>query len=161
MNSLQKKTAPRAATPETESIEKSTTISITEREIKINSDFRRGKDFPTGETGSANPGAQALRIKVVVQNPGEISRIVTVPNTLEALQELVGGYIEVHHISGSLLLVMDEEGRLKGLPENVRCVQYGTIVGPVFITADQDEDFRSLTTEEIQAARAWLMKHSI
>ena len=134
MSDLQKKTAPRAATPETESREKSTITSIADTKRKI---------------------------KVVLQHPGEVSRIVTVPNTLEALQELVGGYIEPHHICGSLVLVMDEDGRLKGLPENVRCVQYGTIVGPVFITADQDEDFRSLTTEEIQAARAWLMKHSI
>ena len=134
MNSLQNKTATRAATPETESNNNITTTSITE---------------PSG------------KIKVVAQNPGEISRIVTVPNTLEALQELVGGYIEVHHIGNGLLLVMDEDGRLKGLPENVRCVQYGTIVGPVFITADKDEDFRSLTPEEIQTARAWLMKHSI
>ena len=134
MNSLQKKTAPRAATPETESNNNITTTSITE---------------PSG------------KIKVVAQNPGEISRIVTVPNTLEALQELVGGYIEVHHIGNGLLLVMDEDGRLKGLPENVRCVQYGTIVGPVFITVDQDEDFRSLTPEEIQTARAWLMKHIV
>ena len=134
MSDLQKKTAPRAATPETESNKNITTTSITE---------------PSG------------KIKVVLQHPGEISRIVTIPNTLEALQELVGGYIEPHHICGSLVLVMDEDGRLKGLPENVRCVQYGTIVVPVFITADQDEDFRSLTTEEIQAARAWLMDHSI
>lgn len=133
MNNTQKKTAPRAAAPETER-ENITTTSIADTQEKI---------------------------KVVVQNPGEISRIVTVPNTLEALQELVGGYIEVHHIGNGLLLVMDEDGRLKGLPENVRCVQYGTIVGPVFITADKDEDFRSLTTEEIQAARAWLLDHSI
>ena len=130
----QKKTAPEAGTPETAQLNNNLNISITDNPEKI---------------------------KVVAQNPGEISRIVTIPNALEALQELVGGYIEPHHICGSLVLVMDEDGRLKGLPENVRCVQYGTIVGPVFITADQDEDFRSLTTEEIQAARAWLMKHSI
>lgn len=129
-----KKTAPEAGTPEAESIEKSTITSIADTQRKI---------------------------KVVAQNPGEISRIVTIPNTLEALQELVGGHIEVHHIGNGLLLVMDEDGRLKGLLENVRCVQCGTIVGPVFITADQDEDFRSLTTEEIQTARAWLMDHSI
>ena len=130
----QKKTAPEAGTPETAQLNNNLNISITDNPEKI---------------------------KVVAQNPGEISRIVTIPNALEALQELVGGYIEPHHICGSLVLVMDEDGRLKGLPENVRCVQYGTIVGPVFITADQDEDFRSLTTEEIQAARAWLMDHSI
>lgn len=129
-----KKTAPEAGTPETESIEKSTITSIADTQKKI---------------------------KVVAQNPGEISRIVTIPNTLEAMQEVIGGYIETVTLPNGLVLVMDEEGRLKALTENVRCVQYGTIVGPVFITADQDEDFRSLTTEEIQAARAWLMDHSI
>ena len=128
-----KKIAPEAGTPETKGIEKSTDTSIADTEKKI---------------------------KVVVQNPGELSRIVTVPNTLEALQELVGGYIEVVGIGNGLLLVMNEEGKIRGLPENVRCL-YDTIVGPVFITADKDEDFRSLTTEEIQIARAWLLKHSI
>lgn len=160
MNNRHKNIAPEAATPETKSIEKSTITSITEKDIKINSDFRRGEVFSTEETGSAKSGAQALRIKVVVQNPGELSRIVTVPNTLEALQELVGGYIEVVGIGNGLLLVMNEEGKIRGLPENVRCL-YDTIVGPVFITADKDEDFRSLTTEEIQTARAWLLKHSV
>lgn len=128
-----KKIAPEAGTPETKGIEKSTDTSIADTEKKI---------------------------KVVVQNPGELSRIVTVPNTLEALQELVGGYIEVVGIGNGLLLVMNEEGKIRGLPENVRCL-YDTIVGPVFITADKDEDFRSLTTEEIQIARAWLLKHSV
>lgn len=128
-----KKIAPEAGTPETKGIEKSTDTSIADTEKKI---------------------------KIVLQNPGELSRIVTVPNTLEALQELVGGYIEVVGIGNGLLLVMNEEGKIKGLPENVRCL-YDTIVGPVFITADKDEDFRSLTTEEIQTARAWLLKHSV
>ena len=128
-----KKIAPEAGTPETKGIEKSTDTSIADTEKKI---------------------------KVVVQNPGELSRIVTVPNTLEALQELVGGYIEVVGIGNGLLLVMNEEGKIRGLPESVRCL-YDTIVGPVFITADKDEDFRSLTTEEIQIARAWLLKHSV
>lgn len=132
MNS-KKKTAPRAATPETES-----NNNITDNSI---ADIRE-------------------KIKVVVQHPGEISRIVSVSDTLEALQKLVGGYIEVVSIGRGLLLVLNEEGRLRSMKENVRCV-YGTIFGPVFITADKDEDFRSLTTEEIQTARAWLLKHSV
>ena len=134
MNNSKKKTAPRAATPETES-----NNNITDNSI---ADIRE-------------------KIKVVVQHPGEISRIVSVPDTLEALQKLVGGYIEVVSIGRGLLLVLNEEGKLRGMKENVRCVQYGTIFGPVFITADKDEDFRSLTTEEIQSARAWLLRHSI
>lgn len=134
MNSYKKKTAPRAATPETENIEKSTTNSITD------------------ESG---------KIKIVFQWPGTISSIATIPNTLEAMQKLVGGYIETVTLPNGLILVMDEEGRLKGRQENVRCVQYGTIVGTVFVTAADGDEFRSLTTEEIQSARAWLMKHSV
>ena len=134
MNNSKKKTAPEAATSETES-----NNNITDNSI---ADIRE-------------------KIKVVVQHPGEISRIVSVPDTLEALQKLVGGYIEVVSIGRGLLLVMNEEGRLRGMKENVRCVQYGTIFGSVFITADKDEDFRSLTTEEIQSARAWLLRHTV
>ena len=134
MNNDKKKTAPRAATPETES-----NNNITDNSI---ADIRE-------------------KIKVVVQHPGEISRIVSVPDTLEALQKLVGGYIEVVSIGRGLLLVLNEEGRLRGMKENVRCVQYGTIVGTVFVTAADGDEFRSLTTEEIQSARAWLLKHSV
>ena len=101
------------------------------------------------------------KIKIVYQFPGELSRIVTIPNTLKAMQKLVGGYIETMSLPNGLVIVIDEEGRLKGLHENVRCVRYGTIVGTLFITAADGEEFRSLTTEEIQTARAWLLKHSV
>lgn len=134
MNNTQKNTAPRAGTPETESNKNITTKSITDDSGKI---------------------------KIVFQWPGTISSIATISNTLEAMQKLVGGYIETVSLPNGLILVMDEEGRLKGRGENVRCVQYGTIVGTVFVTAADGDEFRSLTTEEIQSARAWLMKHSV
>ena len=133
-NREQKKTAPRAATPETES-----NNNITDNSI---ADIRE-------------------KIKVVVQHPGDISRIMTVKNDLKSMQELIGGYLETLTLPNGLVLVMDEEGRLKGLRENVRCVQFGTIVGRIFITAAEGESFRSLTVEEIQSARAWLLKHSV
>lgn len=101
------------------------------------------------------------KIKVVVQEPGKISEIATVVNDLKPMQELIGGYLETLTLPNGLVLVMDEEGRLKGLQENVRSVQFGTIVGRLFITAAEGESFRSLTVEEIQSARAWLLKHSV
>ena len=101
------------------------------------------------------------KIKIVYQFPGAVSRIAEIPNTLKAFQKLVGGHIEVHRITDSLLLVMDEEGCLKNLPDNVRCVRYGTICGPVVVVAEDMDDFRSLTPGEIQDARAWLLRHSV
>lgn len=131
----QKKIAPEAATPETKSSNK----NITDNSIPEND----GK------------------IKIVVQNPGEISTIAEVDNTLEAMHKLVGGYLETLTLNNGLVLVMDEEGRLKGLPENVRCVQAGTIVGRIFITRAEGESFVSLTPEQCQNARAWLLRHSV
>lgn len=131
----QKKIAPEAATPETKSSNK----NITDNSIPEND----GK------------------IKIVVQNPGEISTIAEVNNTLEAMQKLVGGYLETLTLNNGLVLVMDEEGRLKGLPENVRCVQAGTIVGRIFITRAEGESFVSLTPEQCQNARSWLLRHSV
>lgn len=134
MNNGKKKTAPEAGTPETAQLKNNLNISITDNPEKI---------------------------KVVVQEPGKISEIATVVNDLKPMHELIGGYLETLTLPNGLVLVMDEEGRLKGLRENVRCVQFGTIVGRIFITAAEGESFRSLTVEEIQSARAWLLKHSV
>lgn len=101
------------------------------------------------------------KIKVVFQSPGDISKVITIENDLKPMNELIGGYLETLTLSNGLVLIMDEEGRLKGLPDNIRCVQVGTIVGPVFITAADGDEFVSLTTEQIQTARAWLLRHSV
>lgn len=134
MNNTQKKNAPEAGTPETESRKKPTTISIDDN----------------GE-----------KIKIVVKKPGCISTIATIPNTLNALQGLVHGYIETVTLGNGLVLIMDEEGRLKGRSANIETKLYGTIVGTVLVTAADGDKFISLTPEQIQTARAWLMKCSI
>lgn len=38
--------------------------------------------------------------------------------TLEELQEAVGGYIQIVYISSTQIMVLNEEGKLKGLPYN-------------------------------------------
>ena len=101
------------------------------------------------------------KIKIVYQFPGAVSRIAEIPNTLKAFQKLVGGYIETLTLPNGLVMVIDEDGRLKGLPRNIGCERYGTIVGTLLITAADGDDFRSLTPKEIQDARAWLLRHSV
>lgn len=134
MNSSQKKTAPRAATPETVQLKNNLSISITDNPEKI---------------------------KIVVKKPGCISTIATIPNTLNAMQGLVHGYIETVTLGNGLVLIMDEEGRLKGRSANIETKLFGTIVGTVLVTAADGDRFISLTPEQIQTARAWLMKCSI
>ena len=40
--------------------------------------------------------------------------------TLDELQTIVGGYIEIIRLPANLLMVLNEEGKLKGLPLNER-----------------------------------------
>ena len=62
--------------------------------------------------------------------------------TLEELQKAVGGYFELVHV-GSHLMVVNEEGKPKGLPFNLLASElYGNpddlIVGDVLVCRDKD-----------------------
>lgn len=52
-------------------------------------------------------------IRVMVKKPGEVPYMDHIPNTLEAFQKAVGGYIETFRITDEMTVVCDEEGRLK------------------------------------------------
>lgn len=79
---------------------------------------------------------QAIKIE-----PGCKPELTEIPNTLRAFQQAAGGHIEAHTITRSdlpaLVVILNEEGRLQGLPANGRLYMgqlYGhTLVGPVVI----------------------------
>lgn len=75
------------------------------------------------------------------------------PNTLEAFQEAVDGYIETIYIGCGITLICNEEGILRKLPENYRA---GKICGErnvptrifgnvVFVGNNGSDEFVSLT----------------
>ena len=54
-------------------------------------------------------------MKAIKFVPGNNPQIVEIDNTLEALQEAVGGYIETVTIFSNACLICNEEGRLRNL----------------------------------------------
>ena len=58
-------------------------------------------------------------ITVLKVEPGKAPEEVTIPNTLEAMQQMVGGLIEIVYLDG-VCLVCNEEGKLMGLEGNRR-----------------------------------------
>ena len=58
-------------------------------------------------------------ITVLKVEPGKEPEEVTIPNTLEAMQEMVGGFIEIVYLD-DVCLVCNEEGKLMGLEGNRR-----------------------------------------
>jgi hypothetical protein len=109
------------------------------------------------ENAAANP--TSAEIQVVIVEPFKRPYKKLIPNTLEAMQEIVGGYIE--HVSfattkrgARLGIILNEEGKLIGLPANRIIHGKGgsdVFAGTFYITAHNLEgDSISLTNEECE-----------
>lgn len=73
--------------------------------------------------------------------------MIDIDNTLEALQQEVGGYIECVTFD-EFVAICDEEGRLKG--KEPCCVLYGIdFVGTVLLVGQDGADFASLSQDVI------------
>jgi hypothetical protein len=59
-------------------------------------------------------------MKVIIKRPcDQFGEETTIPNTLRALQEAVGGYIETVTLpEHNLVLICNEEGRVRDMPYN-------------------------------------------
>lgn len=82
----------------------------------------------------------ADKIRVIVKNPGEAAEEREVPNTLAALQALVGGYIEAVPLSRDAVILVNEDGKLRSLAPNVMYFD-DVLVGPVVIVGVRGEEF--------------------
>lgn len=79
-------------------------------------------------------------MKVIVKEPGKAAEFREVENTLEALQKIVGGYIETVTLFSDLVIICNEEGRILNLPYN--CNICGVeFVGTIIFAGIDGEDF--------------------
>lgn len=84
----------------------------------------------------------------MIIKPNEYPIIQEIENTLKSLQSIVGGFIEPFGMEDAIAIV-NEEGKILGLEPNRR---YGNdiLVGNIIIVGDGEEDFISLTEEQIE-----------
>lgn len=88
-------------------------------------------------------------MKVVLKKAGQKPEIKEIENTLSTFKEIVGGHIETVLIANDpIICVCNEEGKLLRLKPNF---VFGgdIIVGDVFFCSADEEDFASLTDEQI------------
>lgn len=95
-------------------------------------------------------------IQIVRVRPMRYAQIAEIDHTLEAMQELVGGYIEAIPLDDEVVIVCNEEGKLMGLQPNRGLYHDGELVdilqGTFFICAAplDREDFAGLTDEQAE-----------
>ena len=96
------------------------------------------------------------KIKVLVVEPMKPCRVQEINDSLEAMQAIVGGYIEVvTPFDEPVAIVCNEEGKLRGLPYNRPLtdrhgVTYDILCGTFFIAGVDGENFASLTDDQIR-----------
>ena len=104
-----------------------------------------------------------MKIRVLVKEPGKLSEVREIENTLEAFQTIVGGRIEALRIRDDLCCYVNEDGKLLNMrPNFVIGRQYVSkvdiIVGPaVFFRSDDEGNEVSLTlTDSLYLTRLLL-----
>jgi hypothetical protein len=89
-------------------------------------------------------------LKALKIEPGKAPERIELADTLKAMQNIVGGNIELAMLDEIVCLVCNEEGKLLGLEYN-RSVGDDIIAGTFFLVGDDGEgDFCSLTEEQFR-----------
>ena len=79
-------------------------------------------------------------MKAIRKKPGCAPEIIEVENTLEALQQEVGGYIEAVTLPYGAAIICKEEGRILGLPDNGRVCGVD-FVGTILVVGRNKDEF--------------------
>lgn len=96
-----------------------------------------------------------LIIKVLKVEADKHPELIEIPNTLEALQGIVGGNIEVFPLAEDVAIVCNEEGKMNGAKLNRPIYHNGQMVdiiaGTFFIAGDDINigEFVSLTDAQV------------
>lgn len=111
-------------------------------------------------------GIKSMGQIIKIRPNGTVEQIDCEDITLDYLQSAVDGYIETLRIKDApdrcLIMIIDEEGKLKNKPVNelageiayIRFDDY--IVGDAVIVKEQDDDFIPLTDDEANEFMDWL-----
>ncbi|MCF8017795.1 MAG: DUF3846 domain-containing protein [Vallitaleaceae bacterium] len=99
-------------------------------------------------------------MRVVIIEPDKPARIEEINNSLSSMQATVGGYIQVipakaisggKSLSHDLILVLNEEGKLDGLPFNFKLWDGADYVaGTCFVCKEQGDEMVGLSESEAQ-----------
>lgn len=85
-----------------------------------------------------------IRIKAIVKRPDErFGHVCNISASLENLQKTVGGYIEAVPLTDGIVMICNEEGKLKGLEPNFH-LPYDTMVGTVIICGTDGDEFSDI-----------------
>ena len=88
-------------------------------------------------------------MKVIGKRPFCKATVMEIENTLEVLQKEVGGYIETVTFSEDCCIICNDEGRIQGLPYNLRFLGMH-FFGTIFFVGVAGDEFTDLNDKQIE-----------
>ncbi len=89
-------------------------------------------------------------MRVLIKEPGKDPHTMVIQNNLHLLQQLVDGLIEVHTLADGLVMIVNEEGKLKGLEPNFFVAALDdTILGTAIFCGQDGEDFTDIDEHDL------------
>lgn len=86
---------------------------------------------------------------VVTKKPNEKPLLVEIENELSELQRIVGGHIQIVQLAPKIVIICDDEGKLKGYEPNLEC-GLDILVGTVIFAGVNGDDLTSLNDEQLE-----------
>ncbi|BCN29520.1 DUF3846 domain-containing protein [Anaeromicropila herbilytica] len=92
---------------------------------------------------------ELTKLKIVIVEPGKTPRTDIISDDLDKMQKIVGGYIECFDIEKDVTVVVNEVGKIMGLPHN-QVINNEPISGTFFVVGSDYEsgEFKSLSDEQ-------------
>lgn len=108
-------------------------------------------------------------MQVIVKEPRRSPELKNIDDgdVLKALQDIVDGYIETYPLGPGLVIILNEEGKLRGLRSNLIITRADgpirdILVGTIAVVGIDGEDFTGITDPGvIRYVRNWLDARSI
>ena len=124
---------------------------VVERKLRELEEERDEDDEPDGDEEYGEPQTpKEKQIDVVVFWPGQSAKLVKLDNTLDAMQKLVGGLIEVFPVGvQGAIGVCNEEFLDLGLPPNRYVRAAGTVIAGAFFIVGDGVNMGSLSPRQI------------
>lgn len=98
-----------------------------------------------------------MKIKILFKAPNEKFEEREINNTLEDMQKLVNGYIEVvpTDIYDKVFIVVNEEGKLYEFEPNFHYYNDIIVGNVIFVSVDNKGNFKSLSKNQVKAIKKY------
>lgn len=85
------------------------------------------------------------KIRAIIKRPDEeYGHMTNISGTLENLQNTVGGYIEAIPLTDELVVICNEEGKLRGFEPNMLLPWGDMLVGTIIILGVDGDEFADI-----------------